>query len=159
MSGLNQTLLNQVRQFRERHAVPETAKSRVAQPPIPYFGDEILEMAVTALLKGENILLTGGKATGKNILAEKDVYKRQDRAYLCNRYNERVHGGDNDFTMFGSITMNRQVGGINPVAVEVALKLGAKVVWLPTQWAGNHPVSYTHLVFWKTTRKLWFALL
>ena len=61
-----------------------------------------------------------------------------DRAYLCNRHNRIVHGGDNDFTMFGSITLNRQVGGINPVATEVALKLGAKVVWLPTASATNH---------------------
>lgn len=59
----------------------------------------------------------------------------QDRAYLCNRHNQIVHGGTNDFTMFGSITMNRQVGGINPKAVDTSLKLGAKVVWLPTQSA------------------------
>lgn len=64
-----------------------------------------------------------------------------DRAYLCNRYNQIVHGGDNNFTMFGSITMNRVVGGINPKAVEVALKLGAKVVWLPTQSAKNHLIK------------------
>lgn len=61
-----------------------------------------------------------------------------DRAYLCNRYNERVHNGDNDFTMFGGVTMNRQMGGINPAAVESGLKLGAKVIWLPTQSARNH---------------------
>lgn len=61
-----------------------------------------------------------------------------DRAYLCNRYNERVHHGDNNFTMFGSITLNRVIGGINPAAVESGLKLGAKVVWLPTSSAKNH---------------------
>ena len=61
-----------------------------------------------------------------------------DRAYLCNRHDQVVHGGDNHFTMFGSITLNRVVGGINPVAVETALKLGAKVVWLPTQSAKGH---------------------
>lgn len=60
-----------------------------------------------------------------------------ERAYLCNRYNALVHG-DNDFQMFGSITLNRQVGGLNPRAVEVAVKLGAKVVWLPTMSAVNH---------------------
>ncbi|MFR5601791.1 MAG: DUF6282 family protein [Lachnospiraceae bacterium] len=61
-----------------------------------------------------------------------------DRAYLCNRHNQIVHGDSNDFTMFGSVTMNRVIGGINPVAVETGLKLGAKVIWLPTQSARNH---------------------
>lgn len=64
-----------------------------------------------------------------------------DRAYLCNRYNELVHKGGNDFTMFGSVTLNRQMGGINPAAVESGLKLGAKVIWLPTQSAKNHMVK------------------
>lgn len=59
------------------------------------------------------------------------------RAALVNHYNRIVHG-ENDFTMFGSITLNRCVGGINPVAVENALKMGAKVVWLPTSSARNH---------------------
>ena len=36
-----------------------------------------------------------------------------DRAYLCNEYNKRVYKGNNNFTMFGSITLNKQVGGIN----------------------------------------------
>lgn len=61
-----------------------------------------------------------------------------DRAYLCNRHNQIVHGNTNNFTMFGSITLNQVVGGINPKAVDTALKLGAKVVWLPTQSARNH---------------------
>ena len=29
-----------------------------------------------------------------------------DRAYLCNRHNEIVHGKTNNFTMFGSISLN-----------------------------------------------------
>ena len=62
------------------------------------------------------------------------------RAALTNHYNRIVHG-ENDFTMFGSITLNRCVGGINPVAVENSLKLGAKVVWLPTQSARNHLIK------------------
>ncbi|MBQ9534447.1 MAG: hypothetical protein IJU78_01190 [Clostridia bacterium] len=64
-----------------------------------------------------------------------------DRAYLCNRHNEIVHHGDNDFQMFGSVTLNRQMGGINPAAVESGLKLGGKVVWLPTASAVNHLVK------------------
>lgn len=33
----------------------------------------------------------------------------------------------------GSIALNRGVGGLNADAVEVSVKLGAKVVWMPTQ--------------------------
>lgn len=34
--------------------------------------------------------------------------------------------------VFGGICCDNSVGGMNPAAVEVALRLGAKVVWLPT---------------------------
>ncbi|MFB8387522.1 DUF6282 family protein [Microbacterium sp. NPDC055910] len=34
--------------------------------------------------------------------------------------------------IFGGITLDHPVGGINPFAVEVALRAGARVVWLPT---------------------------
>ena len=34
--------------------------------------------------------------------------------------------------VFGGIACDREIGGMNPAAVEVALALGAKIVWLPT---------------------------
>ena len=34
--------------------------------------------------------------------------------------------------MFGGICCDREIGGVNPAAVEVALRLGARIVWLPT---------------------------
>jgi hypothetical protein len=34
--------------------------------------------------------------------------------------------------VFGGIVLDHQVGGLNPRAVEHALRLGAKIVWLPT---------------------------
>lgn len=37
-----------------------------------------------------------------------------------------------DFELFGGIALNRSVGGLNPYALEAELKLGARVVWLPT---------------------------
>jgi len=37
-----------------------------------------------------------------------------------------------DFPVFGGIALNLQVGGLNRHAVDTALKLGAKIVWLPT---------------------------
>ena len=40
-------------------------------------------------------------------------------------------------SVFGGIACDREVGGINPAAVEVALALGAKIVWLPTLSSGQ----------------------
>src|SRR3954462_2518388 len=34
--------------------------------------------------------------------------------------------------VFGGICCDREIGGVNPAAVEVALRLGARIVWLPT---------------------------
>jgi hypothetical protein len=38
----------------------------------------------------------------------------------------------------GSVVLNNAVGGINPFAVEPALKCGARIVWMPTVSAANH---------------------
>lgn len=40
--------------------------------------------------------------------------------------------------VFGGIALNNPVGGINPIAVDVALRMGARVVWLPTIGACRH---------------------
>jgi hypothetical protein len=40
--------------------------------------------------------------------------------------------------VFGGIALNRFVGGLNPIALECALALGARIVWMPTLHAANH---------------------
>lgn len=39
--------------------------------------------------------------------------------------------------VLGTITLNRSVGGLNPLAVEVAARQGARIVWFPTVSAVN----------------------
>ncbi len=39
------------------------------------------------------------------------------------------------FPVFGGLVLNSPVGGLNPEAVRVSLKLGAKIVWMPTIYA------------------------
>ena len=43
-----------------------------------------------------------------------------------------------DFPVYAGIALNRGVGGINPLAVEQALKQDARFVWMPTIDAVNH---------------------
>ncbi len=40
--------------------------------------------------------------------------------------------------VFGSIALNSMVGGLNPSAVDVALKMGGRVVWFPTISSRQH---------------------
>lgn len=55
------------------------------------------------------------------------------RAIIVNLYS-----GVSDTTVaYGSISLNWPVGGINPFAVESALKLGGKIVWMPTRDSAN----------------------
>jgi hypothetical protein len=39
--------------------------------------------------------------------------------------------------IFGALTLNHSVGGLNPVAVELAGRTGCKIVWMPTVDAAN----------------------
>jgi Family of unknown function (DUF6282) len=43
-----------------------------------------------------------------------------------------VRGVVPDVEVFGAVTLNRAVGGMNPLAVEIAAREGARTVWLPT---------------------------
>jgi hypothetical protein len=43
-----------------------------------------------------------------------------------------------DLIVHGGITLNGFVGGLNPMAVEAALALGGRAVWLPTIHARHH---------------------
>lgn len=39
---------------------------------------------------------------------------------------------------FGGVVLNHAVGGLNPAAVDTALRLGAQMVWMPTLSARHH---------------------
>jgi hypothetical protein len=53
------------------------------------------------------------------------------RAYYMNRMVPGIK-------VYGGLVLNRYVGYINPAAVEAALRLGGKEVWMPTIDAGHH---------------------
>ncbi len=49
-----------------------------------------------------------------------------------------VDGLVKDIRVFGGLALNDFVGGLNPAAVEAALALGARQIWMPTISAANH---------------------
>ena len=68
--GVDASLLEEIRRYREAHPAPQAAAERVPPPRYLYYGREIWESAAAALLCGEHLLLAGHKSTGKNVLAE-----------------------------------------------------------------------------------------
>ena len=58
--------------------------------------------------------------------------------------------------LFSGIALNNASGGINPHAVDHAVKLGAKIVWMPTLSAANHidQAMGQGKSFPKTTKKM-----
>ena len=53
----------------------------------------------------------------------------------------RAAGAGLGVDVYGAIVLNAPVGGLNQAAVETALRLGARVVWLPTLDAAAHEAA------------------
>ena len=101
--AMREDLIIRLEQFKERYPVEAAVQDRLTKPPVAFIGEEVLDLAVSALLQGENILLCGGKATGKNILAD-------NLAWLFARpvYNVSFHVNTDSSTLIGTDTF---VGG------------------------------------------------
>ena len=67
---ISRELLDGVRAYRAQYPAAPAMQSRVPKPRYRYYGKEVWEAAIAAVLCGENLLLAGSKATGKNVLAE-----------------------------------------------------------------------------------------
>ena len=86
-------------EFRRENDTGDAAEEPLHPSADPVFGKEVLEMAIAALVAGENVLLCGGKATRKNILAE-------NLAWLFRRptYNISFHVNTDSSTLIGTDT-------------------------------------------------------
>jgi hypothetical protein len=83
--------------------------------------------------KMDDVELTRDAAAAgmRGLVLKCHVAATEGRAYLA----QREAGG---IQVWGGIALNQQTGGINPEAVQVSAKMGAKIVWMPTVSAANH---------------------
>ena len=68
--GVEEALIARIEQYRRDYPVAAGDAARIPVPKFKYYGREIWQLGITALLAGENLLLVGPKATGKNVFAE-----------------------------------------------------------------------------------------
>lgn len=68
--GIDEGIIQEIEAFRRTHPVKSGSEYRIPTPKFFYYGKDVWLKALTALISGENLLLVGPKATGKNVLAE-----------------------------------------------------------------------------------------
>ena len=68
--GIDAQIIKRIEDFRNTYPVSAEMAGRVPAPKYHYYGKDVWEEAISALLAGENLLLSGPKATGKNVLAQ-----------------------------------------------------------------------------------------
>ena len=134
-------LMIRLEEFKKRYGVDEAVQGRVTRPPVQFIGEEILELAVSALLQGENILLCGGKATGKNILAD-------NLAWLFARpvYNVSFHVNTDSSTLIGTDTFTGGEVRLRNGPVAQAAVYGGFCILDEINMAKNDAVAVMHSV-------------
>lgn len=137
--SVHPALVEDVKKFREKYVVEDQAANRVTCPAMPFYGKDILEMAVSALLQGENLLLSGAKATGKNVLAE-------NLAWVFGRpsYNISFNVNTDSATLIGTDTFKDNEVQLRKGPVYQCAQYGGFGVFDEINMAKNDAVSVLH---------------
>ena len=137
--NISGALLRDIAVFRDSHPVEEKLRGRIVKPMLPFYGKETFEMAAYALLQGENILLTGTKATGKNILAE-------NLAYVFGRpsYNISFHVNMDSSALIGTDTFRNNEVQLRTGPVYECAVGGGFGIFDEINMAKNDAVSVLH---------------
>jgi hypothetical protein len=110
---------------------------------------DVIERRIDDIGLAEEFLARGLKG----FVLKSHYFPTAERAKVVNRAVPGIEA-------FGALTLNHSIGGLNPVAVELAGRSGAKIVWMPTVDAANETAGRvdgpsTKLPFWaKIQREL-----
>ncbi len=82
----------------------------------------------------------------KGFVLKSHYFPTAERAQVVTKAVPGIHA-------YGAIVLNHSIGGLNPVAVELAGRSGCKIVWMPTvdaanETAGRPDGTKKHLPFW-----------
>lgn len=136
---VDEHIIKGIEDFRREHPSPATGLT--ARPRYMYYGKEIWEQAAEALLCGENLLLAGSKATGKNVLAE-------NLACLFGRpsYNVSFHINMDASFMIGTDTFRDGQVVFRPGPVCQCATLGGFCILDEINMARNEALAVLHSV-------------
>ncbi|WP_077723232.1 AAA family ATPase [Clostridioides difficile] len=97
--GVDEKLIEDVMYFRNYYGLEKNLEYRVTKSKTYFYGKDILSMCIAAILEEENILLSGPKATGKNLLADNlgEIFNRP-------QWNTSFHINTDSSTLIGTDT-------------------------------------------------------
>lgn len=136
---LNPALQARIDTFKSMYPTEKETASRLTKPSMPFYGTDILEKAVTALLEGENLLLCGDKATGKNVLAE-------NLAWIFGRpiYNISFHVNTDSSSLIGTDTFKNNEVQLRKGPIYQCAQYGGFGILDEINMAKNDAVSVLH---------------
>lgn len=136
--GLRPALIDKLLAFQT--SFPPAAKdARIPCPAYYYYGKELWEDALTALLCGKNLLLVGPKATGKNVLAENLA-----AAFGRPCWNISFHINLDASYMIGSDTFKDGAVSFRPGPVFACARQGGFAVLDEINMARNEALAVLH---------------
>lgn len=137
--GVAEGLIQAAADYRKEYGVSEEAKHRLMNPSLPFYGKETLEMGMAAILEGENLLLAGPKATGKNVLAE-------NLAFIFGRpvYNVSFHVNTNSGDLIGTDTFEDNQVKLRKGSIYQCAQEGGFGILDEINMAKNDAVSVLH---------------
>lgn len=137
--NVSPALIRDIERFRNQYPVEEAVRQRVVRPLMPFYGKEILEMGIAAMLQKENLLLTGSKATGKNVLAE-------NLAWIFGRpsYNISFHVNTGSAELIGTDTFEDNQVKLRKGSIYQCAEYGGFGILDEINMAKNDAVSVLH---------------
>lgn len=97
--GISELLIEDILYFRKYYNLENELEYRVSKSNMYFYGKDILSMCISAILEEQNILLSGPKATGKNLLADNlsEIFNRP-------QWNTSFHINTDSTTLIGTDT-------------------------------------------------------
>lgn len=137
--GVEEALLNRVEDFVRENPIDEAYKDRVPESLFAYYGKEIWTKALHGILSGYHILLSGPKATGKNVLSE-------NLAQVFNRplWNISLNVNSDSGALLGGKTFKAGEVVLEKGPVTLAAQEGGFAIFDEINMAKNESLSVVH---------------
>ncbi len=137
--GISSALISGVEDYLRRFPADAAQAERVPAAEYRYYGKDVWEAALSALLCGKNLLLAGPKATGKNVFAE-------NLAALFRRplWNVSFHVGADAAYLLGTDTFNGERVVFRPGPITLCAQKGGFAVLDEINMAKNEALAVLH---------------